>query len=303
MRKVFERFRTFDIKISAKKFKEITRSSITFLGHEITKSSYCPGTRNVKAILDCPAPKTAKEVKRFVGMANFFRKFIPHFAKTAAPLNDLTKEGSAFAWTSTHQKAFESLKTSLSSKRCLAFPQDKDFILHTDGSQIAVGAVLMQEQTESKTDIAVIGYFSKTLSESQRRRSPTHIGLFAMISALRFFKNIIYGNRTHILSDHRPLTYLLKHNKTHDNLARWTVELQSYNISIDYLKGSSNVIADYLSRISYPSQAFQDDHPESEDIVEFPYCLSVNPLDLPIIAINMPTAIKPYDFLIEQKKR
>ncbi|VDK64584.1 unnamed protein product, partial [Cylicostephanus goldi] len=67
-------------------------------------------------------------------------------------------------------------------------------------------------------------------------------------------------------------------------------------------RSSSNVIADYLSRISYPSQAFHDDHPESEDIVEFPYCLSVNPSDIPIIAGNMPIAIKPYDFLIEQKK-
>ncbi|CAJ0593303.1 unnamed protein product [Cylicocyclus nassatus] len=128
-----------------------------------------------------------------------------------------------------------------------------------------------------------------------------------MVSALRFFKATIYGHLTRIFSDHRPLTYLLKHNKTHDNLARWVIELQSYNITIEYLKGSSNVVADCLSRSVNPQTQFQDNTPESEDIVEFPMCLAVQgyclrPLQPTNSSLVTPIAIKPYDALLEQKR-
>ncbi|CAJ0606948.1 unnamed protein product [Cylicocyclus nassatus] len=128
-----------------------------------------------------------------------------------------------------------------------------------------------------------------------------------MVSALRFFKATIYGHLTRIFSDHRPLTYLLKHNKTHDNLARWVVELQSYNITIEYLKGSSNVVADCLSRSVNPQTQFQDNTPESEDIVEFPMCLAVQGYRLRSLqptnsSLVTPIAIKPYDALLEQKR-
>ena len=160
----------------------------------------------------------------------------------------------------------------------MAFSQDKDFILHTDGSLKAVGAALFQRKSDDSKELCAIGYFSKTLSESQQKWSATHIELFAMISALRFFKSTIYGNHTRILSDHKPLTFLLKHNKTHDNLVRWVVELQSYNISIEYIKGSTNVVADCLSRAENREVQFQDDTAETEDIVESPYCLQLQQL-------------------------
>ncbi|KHJ94973.1 zinc knuckle [Oesophagostomum dentatum] len=306
LRKVFSRFRDFDIKISGKKLTDIARTRITFLGHEITGSAYYPAERNIRAIKDFPVPKTAKEVKGFIGMANFFRKFIQNFALIAAPLYELTKDKAKFIWGSEQQAAFETLREKLTSKPCLSFPQDREFILFTDGSQVAVGAALMQQKSDEDKHLIAIGYFSKTLSDSQRKWSPTHIELFAMISALRFFKATIYGNLTRIFSDHRPLTYLLKHNKTHDNLARWVVELQSYSITIEYLKGSSNVVADCLSRMSNPKVKFQDNTPESDDIVEFPACLAVKPqcsfsVRPSHIMIVEPTAIKPYDVLLEQK--
>ncbi|PIO75335.1 integrase core domain protein [Teladorsagia circumcincta] len=150
-----------------------------------------------------------------------------------------------------------------------------------------------------------VGYFSKALSDSKRRWSPTHIELFAMISALRFFRATIYGNLTRIFSDHKPLTFLLKHNKVHDNLARWIVELQSYNITIDYLRGSSNTVADCLSRIYHPSSRFDDNSPETDDIVEPPRCLSGLPWpqpEHPPLLQYSPIAIRPHDLLIEQQQ-
>ncbi|WKY12294.1 hypothetical protein Q1695_003683 [Nippostrongylus brasiliensis] len=120
-----------------------------------------------------------------------------------------------------------------------------------------------------------------------------------MISVLRFFRSIIYGNHTRIFSGHKPLTYLLRHHKTHDNLARWMVELQSYVISIEYLKGSSNVVADHLSRYGNPTDRFLDDSPSSNDVVEFPRCLAQrHPSSTSSLA---PHFVRPYDSLIEQK--
>ncbi|KHJ97537.1 hypothetical protein OESDEN_02472 [Oesophagostomum dentatum] len=146
----------------------------------------------------------------------------------------------------------------------------------------------------------------KALSESQRKWSPTHIELFAIISALRFFRAIIYGNHTTIFSDHRPLTYLLKHNKTHDNLARWVIELQSYDVSIVYHKGSSNVVADALSRSVDKHVHFEDDSPDANDIIEFPVsinkvCPTGYTLLSPIVYASTPSAIRPYDALLAQK--
>ncbi|XGW21243.1 hypothetical protein V3C99_004304, partial [Haemonchus contortus] len=306
LRKVFYRFRLFNIKASGKKLTEVARTRITFLGHEISGASYSPAARNVRAIEQFPTPTTTKAVKGFVGMANFFRKFIPNFALVAAPLYALLKDKAKFVWGPEQQEAFERLKLQLTSKPCLGFPQDKEFFLHTDGSQYAVGAALFQRHSDTDPQFVAIGYFSKTLSESQQKWSPTHIELFAIVSALRFFRPTIYGNHTTIYSDHRPLTFLLKHNKTHDNLTRWVVELQSYDVSIEYLKGSSNVVADALSRAVDSRVRFQDGTPEAEDIVEFPVSIntavpvaySIRPS---IYCVGPLHAIRPYDALQEQR--
>uniref|UniRef100_W6NII7 RNA-directed DNA polymerase n=1 Tax=Haemonchus contortus TaxID=6289 RepID=W6NII7_HAECO len=307
LRKVFHRFRTFNIKASGKKLTEIARSHITFLGHEISGSVYSPADRNIRAIQDFPTPTTIKAVKGFVGMANFFRKFIANFASIASPLYALFKDKATFVWGIEQEEAFQRLKHLLTSKPCLAFPQDKEFFLHTDGSQNAVGAALFQNSSQDDHQLVAVGYFSKALSDSQQKWSPTHIELFAIISALRFFKATIYGNHTTVFSDHRPLTFLLKHNKTHDNLTRWVVELQSYDVTIEYLKGSSNVVADALSRAANPQVRFQDDTPDADDIIEFP--VSINSVFTPafpkqptLCCLGPPKAIHPYDALVEQKR-
>uniref|UniRef100_A0A7I4Z6R8 RNA-directed DNA polymerase n=1 Tax=Haemonchus contortus TaxID=6289 RepID=A0A7I4Z6R8_HAECO len=306
LRKVFYRFRLYNIKVSGKKLTEIARSRINFLGHEISGSYYTPAERNVRAIREFPSPSSTKAVKGFVGMANFFRKFIPNFASVASPLYALLKDRAKFIWGPEQEGAFQQLKSLLTSKPCLAFPQDKEFFMHTDGSQIAVGAALFQHSSDTDHQLVAVGYFSKALSESQQKWSPTHIELFAIISALRFFRTTIYGNHTTIFSDHRPLTFLLKHNKTHDNLTRWVVELQGYDISIEYLKGSSNVVADALSRAVAPTVRLQDDTPEADDIVEFP--VSINAIRAsaysirPVVRCLGPLqAIRPYNVLQEQK--
>ncbi|EPB72086.1 hypothetical protein ANCCEY_08837 [Ancylostoma ceylanicum] len=173
----------FDIKVSGKKLTSSAQSKITFLGHEISGNSYAPAEHNILAIRDMPTTKTTKEVKSFLGMADFFRRFIQGFASIAAPLYELCKFRMVFQWGPTQQEAFTALKEALVSRPCLAFPQNQEFLLHTDGGEIAVGAALSQRQDDSNA-LAAVGYSSKALLASQQKWSPTHIELFAIISAL-----------------------------------------------------------------------------------------------------------------------
>lgn len=276
IRRVLQRLRDFNVKISASKC-EVARTKITFLGHELGDQNYSPGLRNIRAITEFPRPQNVKEVQRFLGMGNFYRKFFKNFAQVASPLYQITREKAKFEWKEEQEFAFNEIKKFLTSSPCLGFPRDDEFVLHCDASGFAVGSSLMQRKSKDSRELVVIGYFSKALSDSQRKWAPTQAELFAIISSLRFFKHIIYGNHCKIFSDHKPLAYLLKHNVTHDTLTRWIVELQSYDVSIEYLKGSANVVADALSRVENPLVKFKDDSPESDDIVEFPVCLSIMP--------------------------
>ncbi|XGW24300.1 hypothetical protein V3C99_006025 [Haemonchus contortus] len=127
LRKVFYRFRLYSVKVSGRKLTEIARPRINFLGHEISGSSYTPAKKNVRAIREFPSPSSTKAVKGFVGMANFFRKFIPKFASVASPLYALLKGKAKFVWGPEQEGAFQQLKSLQTSKPCLAFPQDKNF--------------------------------------------------------------------------------------------------------------------------------------------------------------------------------
>lgn len=302
LRKVLQRLRDFNIKISGTKC-EVARTKISFLGHELGSSDYRPGLRNVRAIIDFPVPKTTKEVQRFLGMGNFYRKFIMNFAEIASPLYQIVKNKTKFEWKKEQQFAFDEIRKYLTSSPCLAFPRDDSFELHVDASTVSVGSSLMQRRSKDSKDLVAIGYYSKTLSDSQRKQSPTQLELFAIISSLRFFKHLIYGNFCLIKSDHKPLSFILNHNVINDTLSRWVVELNSFDCAVEYIKGSRNLVADCLSRIDNPKVKFVDDTPETEDIVEFPVCLSVMPdyfLPPPAIIATINGKIKSVDILQAQ---
>uniref|UniRef100_A0A0N4WGV8 RNA-directed DNA polymerase n=1 Tax=Haemonchus placei TaxID=6290 RepID=A0A0N4WGV8_HAEPC len=304
LRKVLDRFRTFNIKVSGKKLTSIAQSKITFLGHEISGSLYSPAERNLSAIRNLPAPTSVQSKASWVWSTSFVNS---RRTLLAAPFYALCKDKTSFKWDTPQATAFARLKEVLTSRPCSAFPQDKKFILHTDGSKVAVGAALLQQQDPDLLP-KVIGYFSKTLSPSQQKWSPTYIELFAMISALRFFRATIYGNHTRVLCDHQPLPFLLRHRKPQDHMARWVVKLQSFDITIEYQKGSSNVLADHLSRNSDPTNHFTDGTSESEDIVEFPRCLLQRieqphaPRSATEPPLTPPLFVRPYDALLAQKE-
>uniref|UniRef100_A0A914DMF0 RNA-directed DNA polymerase n=1 Tax=Acrobeloides nanus TaxID=290746 RepID=A0A914DMF0_9BILA len=246
LRKVFERLRQFNIKAKPQKC-EFLRKSVTFLGHRVNKEGYTMAESNLKAIKVFPQPKDQKQLKRFLGMCNFYRKFVECFSIISSPLNWLLKKDIPYIWTEVQENAFQNLKDRLVSEPILAYPDySQDFHVTTDASKLGMGAVLTQIiNGQTKT----IGYFSKPFSDSERNWAAVKQEAVAIVEALKFFKPIIYGAKIHVHSDHRPLVWLMKKENLNSTLTRYAVDLMQFDVDIEYLPGAQNHIADALSRI------------------------------------------------------
>ncbi|EGT41840.1 hypothetical protein CAEBREN_11901 [Caenorhabditis brenneri] len=274
LERVLQRFRQYNLKVSPKKC-DLVRKSIVFLGHQINEDNYEPNKSNVSAIVNMPTPSNINELRRFIGMTGFFRRFVKDYSEIVQPLNKLTHKNTPFVWTQVHQDAVQKLKTILTSKPVLCYPDyNKEFHCYTDASGVAQGAVLMQTKPGDESKMQAIAYASRTLSQPETRRAAIHNELGAIIFALRAFKVYIYGSKVVIHTDHRPLIFLMKRHKVNDVLARWLVELQQYNIDIVHIDGKRNTIADCLSRPPDDGKPLADK--DLEDIIEFPYCLTIH---------------------------
>uniref|UniRef100_A0A1I7U677 RNA-directed DNA polymerase n=1 Tax=Caenorhabditis tropicalis TaxID=1561998 RepID=A0A1I7U677_9PELO len=298
LRKVLMRFRDFNLKASPKKC-EFAKTAITFLGHEISRNTYSPDKANVAKIMDFPTPANINEIRRFVGMAGFFRKFIPGFSDIAEPLTRLTRKDLKFVWDQDQQAAFEKLRGCLSSEPVLGYPDyDKPFHIFCDASAVAQGAALMQSRPENGKDFYAIAYASRTLSDPETRWPAIQVEMGAIIFALRQFRPYVCMSKIILHSDHKPLTFLLQKSKTHDNLARWLIELQCYDITIVHIDGKKNTVADCLSRALENEDPAN--HKELKDIVEFPVCMKIHAAKTAIARRKQPTV--SLDFAAEQEK-
>nr|CAD2181854.1 unnamed protein product [Meloidogyne enterolobii] len=181
---------------------EFLQNKCTYLGLELNKNGYQPAQSNCEVINKFPEPKDIKEVKRFLGMASFFRKFIPNFAELANPLNKLTRgRNPSFIWSAKEKLVFNELKEKLTQSPCLQPPNfEKPFHLFCDASNVAYGAALMQ--SEDDINLHAVCYWSRTLSESETKLPATHGELASIYNAVTHFKAIIYGSKLRIYTDH-----------------------------------------------------------------------------------------------------
>ena len=220
--------------------------TITHLGFKYTSSGVAPSPDKTKAISDWPTPRTIKDVRSFVGLLNFYRRFIPHFAKIAGPLNDLTSSGTAFTWEPKHAEAFSKLKEALVSPPLLDYPLKTDqFVLSTDASDSGLGAVL------STARGTVIEYASRTLSNAEKKYATTEKECLAIVWAVHKFRHYLIGAHFLLKTDHKPLEWLntSKSSKSRSQrLERWSLELRAFQFTINHRPGSTNQPADALSR-------------------------------------------------------
>jgi hypothetical protein len=247
--RVLEKLRMANLTISYKKC-QFFRNKLKYLGYVVDHNGLHPDPEKVEAIINYPTPTNRKEVRRFIGTASWYRRFIPNFSTIASPLNKLTtlaKNSPPFNWSSDAEKAFRTLKEALISSPVLSCPDfSQAFQVHTDASDFGVGAVLTQIlEGEEK----VIAYMSKSLSSKERNYSATEREALAVLTAIEHWRCYLENGKTFIVyTDHSSLKWFLNLNNPTGRLARWGVRMSSFDFDIKHRRGSENVVPDSLSR-------------------------------------------------------
>ena len=235
------------LKLKPKKCS-LLKTELIFLGIVISVDGIWPAERKIGAIQEFQTPQTRKQLRSFLGLTNFFKRFIENYALVAAPLYDLTSDKTKFLWTEKMENAFIKLKELLLCPPILRHPEfTKKFHVWADASLIGLGAVLTQEQEEGGH--AAIAFASKKLTNTQSRYSVTELELLGVVFAIKHFSCYLQGRHFLIHTDHCPLTYLM--NTKSDTKARhfrWLLEIQAYEFTIIHNKGTENSAADALSR-------------------------------------------------------
>lgn len=249
LRIVFERLRSAGLKLAPAKC-DILRKECLFLGHRITQEGIFPDESKFEAIKSFKIPKSRKQVRSFLGLTGYYRKFIKDYGKIAAPLNKLTSINVDFKWEDRHTIAFDKLKELLINPPILIYPNfDEEFILTTDASGTGIGAVLSQIRNNRDMPIA---FASKALSSREQitmRDSAIEKELLAIVWATKYFKQYLYGRKFTVFTDHRPLTYLNSMCNTNMKLMKYKADLSEFDFDIKYKKGCANTNADALSRM------------------------------------------------------
>ena len=240
LEKVFERLKQAGLKVNAKK-SFFGVQELEYLGYWVTRDGIQPLPKKVQAIVNLEPPKTRKEVRKFIGMVNFYRDMWRKRSELLAPLTRLTSKDVKFVWTEVEQKAFEDIKRILSRETLLAYPDfSKPFIIHTDASNTQLGAVISQ-------DGKPIAFYSRKLSDAQKRYTTTEQELLSIVETLKEFRNILLGHEIKVYTDHRNLTYK---NFNTARVMRWRLAIEEYAPELIYIKGEKNVVADALSRLA-----------------------------------------------------
>lgn len=201
---VLERLREVNLKLNPSKC-EFLKKSLLYLGHQIGVDGVRPDPEKVKAVKEWPVPKGVDEAKRFVAFMNYYRRFIKNFAELAVPLNRLTRKGVKFVWDEQCEKSFQTLKLHLTTPPLLQYPdfsENNVFILRTDASKQAIGAVL------SNSDDMPVSYASRPLNKAELNYPIIELELLAIVWAVQYFRPYLFGRKFTILTDHRPLVYL-----------------------------------------------------------------------------------------------
>lgn len=246
LEKVFQKLRESNFKIQMDK-SEFLKLETAYLGHIISREGIKPNPDKISAIQNYPLPKTPTEIKRFLGLIGYYRKFIPNFARIAKPMTQCLKKGSKITFDQDYLDCFDKCKSLLINDPILQYPDfNKEFVLTTDASKLAIGAVLSQGPIGSDKPIA---YASRTLNSSEINYSTIEKELLAIVWATKYFRPYLFGRKFKIVTDHRPLQWVMNIKEPNSRLTRWRLRLSEYDFSVVYKQGKNNTNADALSRI------------------------------------------------------
>ncbi len=254
---LFKRLIQHNLRINPSKCTFL-QEKINLLGFQLSAAGLDTQQSKVDAILQRKPPTNLKELQVFLGLTNYYRRFIRNFSSIAAPLNALQRKDTPYRWTNECQQAFDELKRRLAEHPVLILPDfDKPFILHTDASGLGLGAILSQIATSDNMEHP-IAYASRSVTAAERNYSITELECLGVIWATHLFRPYLLGHHTTVVTDHQALTWLLKLKQPTGRLARWALYLQAYDIEIVYRKGKHHANVDGLSRPPLNMDMHQD---------------------------------------------
>jgi RNase H-like domain found in reverse transcriptase/Reverse transcriptase (RNA-dependent DNA polymerase)/Integrase zinc binding domain/Chromo (CHRromatin Organisation MOdifier) domain/Retroviral aspartyl protease len=241
-------------KLYAKQSKcEFFREKISFLGHVISGDGISMESSKVKAITEWPTPNNVQDVRSFLGLAGYYRKFVSGFSRISSAMSELLQKDKPFIWTEAAQSSFDRLKLAVTTAPVLILPDaSRPFTVTTDASGFAIGATLSQDHGKGEQPIA---FMSKKMLSAERNYAVHEQEMLAIICALKEWRHYLYGKKFTIITDHKSLTYFVSQPNLSSRQARWQAFLSEFDFDIVYRAGKENVLADALSRRS--------DHKES----------------------------------------
>ncbi|KAL8121324.1 hypothetical protein AgCh_018164 [Apium graveolens] len=221
---------------------EFWLKEVRFLGHVISNKGVKVDTTKIEAIINWERPKTPTEVRSFMGLAGYYRRFVQDFSKVATPLTKLTRKNQKFEWDKKCEESFQELKNRLVSSPVLVLPDDQgNFVIYSDASYKGLGCVLMQHDK-------VIAYASRQLKPHEEKYPMHDLELAAIVFALKIWRHYFYGEKCEIYTDHKSLKYIFTQKELNMRQRRWLELIKDYDCIINYHPGKANVVADALSR-------------------------------------------------------
>ncbi len=243
---VFLRLRGANLKLHPAKCRLFQRQ-VTYLGHLVSEQGIAPNPEKIKDVLEWPTPQDVRDVRQFLGLTGYYRRFVAGYSDMVQPLIDLTRKGVPFVWSPACEEAFAALKKMLTEAPILSYPRDEGLMfLDTDASDFAIGAVLSQVQDGQER---VLAYASKSLSGAERNYCTTRRELLAVVHFATHFRQYLLGRRFVVRTDHSSLRWLVRmKDPMQGQFARWLEILSEFQFSIEHRAGISHGNADALSR-------------------------------------------------------
>ena len=250
LEEVLSRLSECGLKVNAVK-SFFGRTELEYLGYWITQNGVKPLSKKVEAIVNLAPPTTRKQVRRFIGLVNYYRDMWVKRSDILAPLTALTSIKAPWKWGEAEQKAFDTMKRSMARETILAYPNfTKPFEIHTDASAFQLGSCISQDKRP-------IAFYSRKLAPAQTRYTTTERELLSIVETLKEFRTILMGQQLIIHTDHENLTF--KHFNS-DRVMRWRLFIEEYSPDIRYIPGPKNVVADAMSRLEIQDTPMSEAH-------------------------------------------
>ncbi|KAL0561469.1 hypothetical protein IC582_001897 [Cucumis melo] len=277
-----------DNKLYAKFLKcEFWLKQVSFLGHVVSTVGVSVDPAKIEAVTGWTRPSTVSEVRSFLGLAGYYRRFVENFSRIATPLTQLTRKGAPFVWSKACEDSFQNLKQKLVTAPVLTVPDGSgSFVVYSDASKKGLGCVLMQQGK-------VVAYASRQL-KSHEQNYPTHdLELAAVVFALKIWRHYLYGEKIQIFTDHKSLKYFFTQKELNMRQRRWLELVKDYDCEILYHPGKANVVADALSRkVSHSTALITRQAPLHRDLERAEIAVSVGAVTMQLAQLTVQPTLR-----------